>query len=223
MRIIVLCPHFDPDTAPTGRVMTRIVEELAARGHHLDVVTSLPWYRHHRVEPGWPALIGRQESSAWGSITRVNPFAGEDRRNLGRRALGFAGFSALALGGGIAAGGLLHRADAVIAMSPPLTMGVTGRLVAWAHRCPLVFNIQDVFPDAAVATGALTNRPVVAAASWLERTSYRLADAITVLSDDLATNVGAKLPSRLARQGAGDPQLRRHHGDPARRSDDPRS
>ena len=196
MRIIVLCPHFDPDTAPTGRVMTRIVEELAARGHHLDVVTSLPWYRHHRVEPGWPALIGRQEFSAWGSITRVNPFAGEDRRNLGRRALGFAGFSALALGGGITAGGLLHRADAVIAMSPPLTMGVTGRLVAWAHRCPLVFNIQDVFPDAAVATGALTNRPVVAAASWLERTSYRLADAITVLSDDLATNVGAKLPSR---------------------------
>ena len=82
MRIVVLCPHFDPDTAPTGRVMTRIVEELAARGHHVDVVTALPWYRHHRVEPGWQAPIGRRESSAWGSITRVNPFAGDDKRNL---------------------------------------------------------------------------------------------------------------------------------------------
>ena len=29
LRIVVLCPHFRPDTAPTGTVMTRIVEELA--------------------------------------------------------------------------------------------------------------------------------------------------------------------------------------------------
>jgi colanic acid biosynthesis glycosyl transferase WcaI len=77
-------------------------------------------------------------------------------------------------------------------------MGTTGRLVAWAHRCPLVFNIQDVFPDAAIATGAVTNRAVVAAASWLERFSYRLADAVTVLSDDLAANVRGKLPAGQA-------------------------
>ena len=70
-------------------------------------------------------------------------------------------------------------------MSPPLTLGLTGRLVAWTHRAPLVFNIQDVFPDAAVETGAITNRRVIAVASWLERVSYRAADAVTVLSDDL--------------------------------------
>ncbi|MDF2732375.1 MAG: putative glycosyltransferase [Desertimonas sp.] len=195
MRLVVLCPHFAPDTAPTGRVMTRIVEELAARGHRVDVVTALPWYRHHRVEPGWHTTVARRKSTAWGSITRVNPFPGDDKGNLARRAIGFAGFSALALGGGLAAAGWLRRADAVIAMSPPLTMGVTGRLVAWAHRCPLVFNIQDVFPDAAVATGAVTNPALIAAASWLERISYRIADAVTVLSDDLADNVAGKLPT----------------------------
>ncbi|MFM8835751.1 MAG: hypothetical protein ACKOFM_02695 [Actinomycetota bacterium] len=31
LRLIVLCPHFGPDIAPTGVVMTRIVRELAAR------------------------------------------------------------------------------------------------------------------------------------------------------------------------------------------------
>ena len=218
VRLVVLCPHFEPDSAPTGRVMTRIVEELAARGHHVDVVTALPWYRHHRVEPGGrrPWLAGSPTS--WGSITRVNPFAGDDKRNLARRAIGFVGFSALALGAGIAAGGWFRRADGVIAMSPPLTMGVTGRLVAWTHRCPLVFNIQDVFPDAAVATGAVTNPAVVAAASWLERVSYRLADAVTVLSDDLAANVAGKLPAGQRSQGADDPQLRRHRARSARAS-----
>jgi colanic acid biosynthesis glycosyl transferase WcaI len=74
-------------------------------------------------------------------------------------------------------------------------MGLTGWLVARAHRCPLVFNIQDVFPDAAVETGAINNRAVIALASWLERFSYRRSDAVTVLSDDLAANVRAKLPS----------------------------
>jgi colanic acid biosynthesis glycosyl transferase WcaI len=195
VRIVVLCPHFEPDAAPTGRVMTRIVDELARRGHHVDVVTSLPWYRHHRVEERWQAPVSRRQNTSWGSITRVNPFAGADKRNLPRRAVGFLGFSALALGAGLRAGGWFRRADGVIAMSPPLTMGPTGRLVAWAHGCPLVFNIQDVFPDAAVATGAVTNRTVIASASWLERVSYRLADAVTVLSDDLAANVGGKLPA----------------------------
>jgi colanic acid biosynthesis glycosyl transferase WcaI len=198
VRIVVLCPHFDPDTAPTGRVITRVVEELARRGHHVDVVTALPWYRNHRVEDGWQALVSRRQSTAWGSITRVNPFAGDDKRNLPRRAAGFVGFSLLALAAGLSAGGWFRRADGVIAMSPPLTLGTTGRLVAWAHRCPLVFNIQDVFPDAAVATGAVTNRAVVASASWLERVSYRLADSVTVLSDDLATNVAGKLPADQA-------------------------
>lgn len=198
LRLVVLCPHFDPDTAPTGRVMSRIVEELAGRGHHIDVVTSLPWYRHHTIEPGWRVPLARRDETPWGSITRVNPFPGDDKGNLARRALGFVGFSLLAGLGGIAAGGWFRRVDAVIAMSPPLTMGVTGRVVAWAHRSPLVFNIQDVFPDAAVATGAITNRRIISVASWLERFSYRRSDAVTVLSDDLAANVRAKLPADRA-------------------------
>jgi colanic acid biosynthesis glycosyl transferase WcaI len=36
---------------------------------------------------------------------------------------------------------------------------------------------------------------VIALASWLERVSYRVADAVTVLSDDLRDNVVAKLPA----------------------------
>ena len=190
LRIAVLCPHFAPDTAPTGEVITRIVLELAARGHELHVVTALPWYREHRIEDGWDGKWVRRESTPWGTITRAHPFPGSDKRNLLRRAFGFVGFSGLA---GLASlrGG---RVDAVIAMSPPLTMGLTGWVTHLVRRGPLVFNIQDVFPDAAVETGAITNRHVIRVASWLERFTYRRAAAITVLSDDLRDNVSAKLP-----------------------------
>ena len=65
------------------------------------------------------------------------------------------------------------------------------------RRGPLVFNIQDVFPDAAVETGAITDKRIIAVAKWLERVSYNRSAAVTVLSDDLRDNVVAKVrPSR---------------------------
>lgn len=193
LRIAVLCPHFAPDTAPTGEVMTRIVNELAALGHEVHVVTALPWYREHAIEDGWEGKWMRRERTEWGSIVRVNPFPGGDKRNLARRAAGFVGFSALAgltsLRGG--------RVDAVIAMSPPLTMGLTGWLTHVVRRGALIFNIQDVFPDAAIETGAISNRWIISAARFLERVSYSRSAAVTVLSGDLRDNVAAKVrPSK---------------------------
>jgi colanic acid biosynthesis glycosyl transferase WcaI len=78
-------------------------------------------------------------------------------------------------------------------MSPPLTLGPAGWAVARSRRVPFVFNIQDVFPDVAVELGMLTNAKAIAAASWLERTTYQRADAVTVLSDELAANVRRKV------------------------------
>src|SRR5438128_1433098 len=78
LRIAVLCPHFAPDTAPTGEVITAIVHELAALGHELHVVTSLPWYRDHAVEPAWAGRLVRRETTPWGSVTRIHPFATRD-------------------------------------------------------------------------------------------------------------------------------------------------
>jgi putative colanic acid biosynthesis glycosyltransferase WcaI len=195
VKIVVLCPHFDPDTAPTGTVMSRIVRELAGLGHELHVVTSLPWYAGHAVEPAWRGRWIRTERTDWGSITRVHPFPGEDKSNLLRRAFGFIGFSALAEVGALRAGGWFRRVDVVFAMSPPLTLGVTGWLAGLLRRAPLIFNIQDVFPDAAIRTGAIRNRRIIRLASWLERWSYHRAAAVTVLSEDLRHNVENKLQS----------------------------
>jgi colanic acid biosynthesis glycosyl transferase WcaI len=195
VRLLVVCPHFAPDLAPTGEVVTRLVHELAARGHRLDVVTALPWYLHHAVESDWRGRPVRRERTDWGTITRVHPFPA-DKRSIPRRAAGFAAFSALA---GVAAA-LGGRVDAVLAMSPPLTLGLTGWAAGLARRAPLVFNVQDVFPDVAIEVGALTNRRVIAAARWLEKATYARSAAVTVLSDDLRDNLVAKVgPARADR------------------------
>ncbi|MGH2693931.1 MAG: glycosyltransferase family 4 protein [Actinomycetota bacterium] len=195
MNLVVLTPHFAPDVAPTGDVVTRVVDELARRNHRIEVVTSLPWYRHHRIESGYEGRLFRLEDTPWGRITRIHPFPGKDKRNIVRRAAAFAGFTALAT--------ILGRrgedADGVLAVSPPLTLGLAGWRVARARRAAFVFNVQDVYPDVAVKLGMLESRAVIAAASLLERLCYKKADAITVLSDDLKNNIASKLsdPSKV--------------------------
>jgi colanic acid biosynthesis glycosyl transferase WcaI len=169
--------------------MSRIAHELIARGNRLHVVTSLPWYQHHAIDAGWDGQLVRTARTDWGRISRVHPFP-TDKRNIPARALAFGGFTALATL--VGAFGQV-RPDAVLAMSPPLTLGLAGRIAATVRRAPLVFNIQDVFPDVAIELGLLSGDRVIRGARALERVSYRISDAVTVLSDDLAENVRAKI------------------------------
>lgn len=189
MRLLVVTPHFEPDVAPTGTVVTRIVHELAGRGHRIDVLTALPWYREHRIEDGYQGRWVRTQDTEWGRITRLHPFPAADKTNVARRALSFAGFTALSGVAGLRGG----RVDGVLAVSPPLTLGLVGWELARVRGGPFVFNIQDVYPDVAIELGALNGPRVIAAARALERFTYARSDAVTVLSEDLRDNVAAKV------------------------------
>ncbi len=195
MSIEVLCPHFAPDTAPTGTVMTSIVEQWVDLGHRVDIVTSIPWYSDHAIDEGWSRRPVQREHTEWGSITRVFPFP-SDKNNLFARALGFGGFTGLSTVAGLASS---RDIDVVMAMSPPLTLGMAGWSLAKRRRAPLVFNVQDVFPDVAVELGALTGRRTIRALERLERRTYLMADAVTVLSEDLRVNVATKIAASEGR------------------------
>jgi len=195
VRLGVIAPHFEPDLAPTGEVITRIVHELGRRGHEIHVVTSFPFYKEHRVESAYAGRLVRTEDTPWGRIIRVHPFPGSDKSDLVRRAASFLGFSALATSSALLTG----RFDCVLALSPPLTLGVAGWLVAKRSSCPFVFTIHDVYPDVVVELGRLTNPGLIKAASALERFCYERADAVTVLSEELRQNVARKTsnPSKV--------------------------
>ncbi len=131
----------------------------------------------------------RYEDVPWGRIVRVNPFPTPDKRNIARRAASFAGFSIASS----VLGSRGENVDGVLALSPPLTLGLAGWRIARRRNAPLVFNVQDVYPDVAIELGVLTNRGLVSAARRLERLCYARADAVTVLSDDLKDNISARL------------------------------
>jgi len=189
VRILVICPHYEPDTAPTGVVMTAIAGHLIELGHELHIVTSLPWYEHHRIDEAWGGRLWRRERTGWGSVTRLHPFP-TDKTNVLARAMGFAGFTALAF---FAALLQRRRPDVVFTMSPPLTLGFPGWLIARLRRAAFVFNVQDIFPDVAIDVGAISSPRIIRVLRALESFTYRRADAVTVLSSDLRDNVVAKI------------------------------
>ena len=189
MRLLVITPHFTPDTAPTGVVVTALVDEWCRMGHHAHVVTSLPWYEEHRVADGWTGRAARRGYHGTATLTRLFPFPVR-KDHMGRRAAAFGAFTVLAAVAAVTARGPF---DAVVAVSPPITLAFAARLAARRHGCPMVLNVQDGFPDVAVTVGALNSPQLIGLARRLERAAYRAADTVTVLSTDLEDNITAKV------------------------------
>jgi colanic acid biosynthesis glycosyl transferase WcaI len=55
-----------------------------------------------------------------------------------------------------------------------------------------------VFPDAAIATGAIRGATMIAVARWVERVTYARSAVVTVVGEEMRANVAAKMPARRA-------------------------
>ncbi len=89
--------------------------------------------------------------------------------------------------------------DVVFVSSTPPTMGALGAKVAKklskksGHYVPVIFNLQDIFPDSLVNAGFTKEGSLI----WkigrkLEDYTYRMADEIIVISEGFKKNIVAK-------------------------------
>ena len=81
--------------------------------------------------------------------------------------------------------------------SPPIFLILGAWLMKMFKRAPVVFNVQDIYPDVAIAHGFLTNPLLVRSFKWFERWTYRRATRVTVISEGFRRNLLAKgVPDR---------------------------
>ena len=83
--------------------------------------------------------------------------------------------------------------DVMFISSTPPILGATAALVKKINNIPMVYNLQDIFPDSLVGTGLAKKGGLL----WkigrvVENFTYRNADKIIVISQDFKRNIMAK-------------------------------
>ena len=186
MNIIYIHQHF---STPRGRTGTRsydFARHLAARGHRVTVVTGV-YGASDLADLALDRRITRREVD--GIDLRIINVRHDNKQGFWGRIAAFLGFMLLSTLEVLR----IRDADVVFATSTPLTTGVPGTLAHWLRGVPFVFEVRDIWPETAVAVGALTNPVLIRLAGWAERIFYRAAGRIVTISD----RMGERLRERL--------------------------
>lgn len=83
--------------------------------------------------------------------------------------------------------------DVLFVCSTPPTQGALAALIKKCTGTPLVYNLQDIFPDSLVGTGLTKKGSLLwKIGSVIENFTYKHADKIIVISEDFKRNIMAK-------------------------------
>jgi colanic acid biosynthesis glycosyl transferase WcaI len=178
---------YAPEDVSAAVLITELATDLANKGHQITVVTIAPNYPYGRVysnyrnqlyQVSW--LDGVRVVRTWSYISPLKTFW--------PRIFNYATYSTTSFYGGLFAG----KPDILVSFSPPLPLGLSAWLLSRLWGVPWVLQLEDVYPDAAVAAGVLKNRPVIALFSTLERFLYKHATHISLISESFRRNLMEK-------------------------------
>ena len=174
-RVLLLTQWFDPEPTFKGLVFAR---ELVRLGFDVEVVTGFPNYPGGKVYAGYKIKLIQRECIDDVQITRLPLYPNHDQSAI-KRVLNYASFAASAL---VYSLFMAKRADVMYVYHPPLTVGIAAILIRWVRAIPLVYDIQDMWPDTLRATGMLNNPRALALVGRVCDWVYKRVDQLVVLS-----------------------------------------
>jgi colanic acid biosynthesis glycosyl transferase WcaI len=183
LRIQLWSYNYAPEPAGIAPVSATLAEGLLDRGHEVSVVAAHP----HYPEPTWGSRrLPYRETRGGIPIVRLPLWIG--RKTTAARMRQELSFT-LALSTALP---FLGRPDVVLAASPSFPALLPAVGFARVRRVPLVPWLHDVLPEGAIVTGHVKEGPVLRASRWLERTTYRTASRVVVLSAPFLDNLREK-------------------------------
>jgi len=174
-RVLLVSQYYSPDITAAAHRITDLRRYLQSRGHEVDVITSFP----HKAQV---AQVEVEEEVDKG-VARVRLPSGAT--STFARLWEQLTFSAKALGAFLVRF-RNRKYNYIIASSPPLFVGVVGRLLATWTGAGLILDIRDIWPGSVAAAGVFRGSSLpIRVASRLERWLYRVADYITCVSQPM--------------------------------------
>lgn len=185
MRVLFLTQYFPPEMGASAIRLSYQAKSLAERGHQVTVLTTFPNYPEGRIFEGYRGRVAMEERIDGIRILRVWCYASPGK-GIVPRMINYCSFTVSSLLLGTPRVG---RPDVILVDSPPLFLGLSAIPMKWILGAKLVFNVADLFPEAAVAFGVIQNRSAIKAATALEEMIYRHSDLITASTRSMAENV----------------------------------
>lgn len=186
MKILIVTQYFWPENFRINDLALGLRE----RGHEVTVFTGKPNYPEGRFFPGY-GFFGRAQEDYHGvRVIRVPLIP----RGAGGSLALFFNYLSFALFGSLLAPLRCRGAfDAILVYEPsPVTVGLPALALEWAKRAPVLFWVQDLWPETLSATGAVRSRWVLALVDRLVRFIYRRCDLVLVQSQAFTPRVQAQ-------------------------------
>lgn len=187
MRILIYSYNYAPEPIGIAPLMTELAEGLVKRGHTIRVITAMPWYPEGEIYPEYRGKLFLTENINNVKIQRCFIWT-RRQRSLFNRAIFEISFVCLSLFPAL----LGYRPDVILLTVPGLPVCISASIVSLIYQTPVILNLQDILPDAAVHVGLISNPKVIKILTDLERFAYRMAKKITVIADGFTNNILAK-------------------------------
>ncbi|NJK50584.1 glycosyltransferase family 4 protein [Candidatus Gracilibacteria bacterium] len=184
MRILVYSYNYHPEPIGIAPLMTELAEGLAQRGHQVRVLTAMPWYPANEIAPEYRGKLYLTEKQNNVKVQRSYVWIRRDR-GLRNRVLFELSFVVLSFFRAL----MGRRPDVILLTVPGLPVCVPAAILGWIYRTPIVLNLQDILPDAAVHVGLIRSEKMIRVFQWLEKFAYKTAKKISVIADGFTRNL----------------------------------
>ncbi len=165
MRLLIVSQYFWPESFR----INDMAQQLVARGHQVTVLCGTPNYPAGRIFEGYGWFKRTREVWRGVEIVRV-PIVPRGHGSKWRLAANYVSYALSAsLLGPLRCRGQ-YNAILMFQMSP-VTMGIAAVVMKLASRAPILFWVQDLWPESLVAVGAVRSR-------WLLRPIEALVGAL---------------------------------------------
>lgn len=190
MKLLILGLNYAPEPVGIGPYTAQLAEEMARRGHDVQVVAGKPYYPQWRPYEGQPK--GRTDTSENGvAVTRVPHYVPVNPTGA-RRLVHHASFAVSARGPLMAKA--QQGADLVMAIVPSLMAVPVAIRAARAARAALWLHIQDFEVEAAFATN------LVAGGGAAERAAHAIESRL-LRSADMVSTISPQMCAKLRQKG----------------------
>jgi colanic acid biosynthesis glycosyl transferase WcaI len=196
-RILVTGINYAPEIVSTGKYTSEFCEWLAARGHHVRVVTAPPYYPAWRVWEGHRTRWFRRESINGVDVIRCPTWVPGLPRGV-TRLLHLASFALTSLAALLWS--IAWRPHLVINIAPTLASAPGAWLLARITGAHCWLHVQDFEVDAAMHMGIVDAGPLKRLALAAERFLLHRFDVVSTISRKMRERLADKgvLPERIA-------------------------